>query len=62
MDSQRRTKDAELEKQNFKAAGKLLAEIWSELVLDKFPVASEYVEGLALDPVPINETWVATHC
>ena len=62
MDSQRRTTDAELEKQNFKAAGKLLAEIWSELVLDKFPVVSEYVEGLALDPVPINETWVATHC
>ena len=56
LDSQRRTTDVELEKENFKAAGKLLAEIWSELVLDKFPVVSEYVEGLALDPVPINET------
>ena len=62
LDSQRRTTEVELEKQNFKAAGKLLAEIWSELVLDKFPVVSEYVEGLALDLVPINETWVATQC
>ena len=30
-----------------------MAEIWSELALDKFLVVSEYVEGLALDPVPI---------
>ena len=45
LDSQRRTTDVELEKQNFKAAGKLLAEIWNDLVLDKFPVVSEYVEG-----------------
>ena len=62
LDLQRRTVDVELEKQNFKAAGKLLAEIWRELVLDKFPVVSEYVKALALDLVPINETWVATHC
>ena len=62
LDSQRRTTDVELEKQNFKAAGKLLAEIWSELVLDKLPTVSKYVKGLALDPVPINETWGATHC
>ena len=38
LDLQRRTTDVELEKKNFKAAEKLLAEIWSEPVLDKFPV------------------------
>ena len=40
LDSQRRTTYVKLEKQNFKAAEKLLIEIWSELVLDKFLVVS----------------------
>ena len=62
LDLQRRTTDVELEKQSFKAAGKFFTEIWSELVLNKLPVVSECVEGLALDLAPINETWVATHC
>ena len=62
LDLQRRTTDVELEKQSFKAAGKLFTKIQSELVLDKLPVVSEYIEGLALDLAPINETWVATHC
>ena len=61
LDSQGSTTFVELEKQNFKAVGKLLAEIWKELVLDKFLAVSKYVKDLALDPVPINETWVATH-
>ena len=42
-------------------AGQTLTEICSEVSIDNFPVTSEYVEEVALDPLPINETWVATH-
>ena len=62
LDSQRRTADVELEKKNFKAAGNILAEIWSEHVLDKFPVVRENVVGVTMEPVPINEAWVTKHC
>ena len=34
LDSQNRTTDAELEKKSFRKAGKVLAEIWGELVMD----------------------------
>ena len=56
LDSQRRTTDVELGNQNFKAAGHILAEIWNEVVLDKFPVVSEYVENV------YDERWVTAHC
>ena len=37
------TVDEELEERNFEAAGGVLAEIWSKLVIDGHPVRSEYV-------------------
>ena len=61
LDSQRRTTNVELEKRNFKAAGHILAEIWNEVVLDKFPVVSEYVEDVSKETVAYDERWVIAH-
>ena len=61
FDLQGKTTDIKFKKQTFKDAGQLLAETLSELVLDKFLVVSKYVEGLALNPVPINNTRFARH-
>jgi hypothetical protein len=35
--------DDELEKKNFQKAGELLADLWSERIIDKFPVIAEFV-------------------
>ncbi|CAF3134085.1 unnamed protein product [Rotaria socialis] len=37
------TEHAELEKQNFKATGEVLAEVWSINVIDEHPVVAEYI-------------------
>ena len=37
------TIDEDLEEQNFEAAGEVLAEVWSRLVIDEHPVTAEYV-------------------
>ena len=39
-----KTVDEVLEEKNFKAAGEVLAEVWSNLVIDNHPVTSEYVD------------------
>lgn len=60
-----KTIDAELEQKNFKKTGEVLAEIWSNLVLDGYPVTAEYV-GLQNAPLTasqdIDEVWIARHC
>ena len=38
LDDSGRTIDVELKKENFRVAGKVLADIWSELELDERPV------------------------
>ncbi len=38
------TEHAELEKENFKLAGDVLAEVWSMNVLDEYPVVAEYIK------------------
>lgn len=43
LDSQGRTIDVELEKENFKKAGESLADIWNGLVIDKHPVCAKYI-------------------
>ena len=40
------TRDIELEKENFRVAGKVLADIWIERELDKRLVIAEYVENV----------------
>lgn len=37
------TTDIDLEIRNFQKAGKLLADVWSERVIDNFPVFAEYI-------------------
>ena len=44
LDNSGKTVDETLEKENFAFAGKTLAEIWSELVVDNFPTIAEYIE------------------
>lgn len=38
------TIDLDLEKKNFEHAGNVLAEIWSETVIDKYPTIAVYVD------------------
>ena len=38
------TIDEDLEKKNFKAAGEILKEVWSNLVIDSYPVMAEFIE------------------
>lgn len=45
LDERGNTIDEELEKKNFGFAGKTLAEIWSQLVVDDFPTVAEYIES-----------------
>ena len=61
LDSSRKTTDVNLEKSNFKAAGEILAQIWEEVVLDKFPVVAEYVENAATNRVDLDEKWISVH-
>ena len=43
LDTQRKTTDFILEKQNFEYTGKALAEIWSNVVIDSCPTVAEYI-------------------
>lgn len=68
LDSSNRTTDLELEKRNFESAGNVLADIWSKLVIDNFPVVAEYVAptdtGLNVEQAMIlknNASWYADH-
>lgn len=38
------TIDTELEKENFNIAGNELASVWSQSVIDNYPVVAEYVD------------------
>ncbi|KAI9556025.1 hypothetical protein GHT06_018591 [Daphnia sinensis] len=67
LDDQGRTIDDEKEKKNFLFAGQTLAEIWSDVVIDSFPVVAKYVDPDSeseLKPeslVSKDETWFANH-
>lgn len=61
LDSRQRTIDTELEKANFKKAGEILSEVWSNLVLDGHPVVAEYVEQKDISPAELNEMWMSHH-
>jgi hypothetical protein len=58
------TIDIELEKKNFNVAGNELASVWSQSMIDNYPVAAEYVDP---DTEKTNyqlpsEEWMAEHC
>ena len=62
LNSQGITVDEELEKQNFQKAGETLAEVWSEAVIDQFPVVAEWRGGIvAEEPATVTEEWLANH-
>ena len=44
LDSSGRTVDLTLEKENFKQAGKILAEIWSAMCIDGYKVIAAYID------------------
>ena len=45
LNSQGKTINTDLERKNFAHAGKLLAEIWSDTVIDGHPTVSEFIDG-----------------
>lgn len=66
LDSQGNTIDPDLEKRNFKNAGEVLAEIWSEHDIDGHPVFAEYIdpeksEISKSDLIEMSEEWKAKH-
>lgn len=44
LNSRGQSTDVEKEKQNFQFAAETLAEIWSRMIIDKFPVISEFIK------------------
>ena len=42
LNSSNKTIDLELEKKNFEAAGYILASVWSETIIDDYPVVAKY--------------------
>ena len=62
LDESGRTIGVELEKENFRVAGKVLADTWSELELDERLVIAEYIENERCYPDDTDELWVSQRC
>jgi len=63
LDASCNTIDFELEEQNFNKAGEVLAEVWSDTVIDSYPIVASYVNLSSTSQVPsnIDESWCARH-
>ncbi|CAF1271257.1 unnamed protein product, partial [Rotaria sp. Silwood1] len=63
LDANGNTIDFELEKQNFKKAGEVLAEVWSDTVIDCHPVVASYVNSSITSQISskIDEFWCDRH-
>ena len=61
LDGKQKTIDSALEKINFRKAGEILAEIWSQIEIDSHPVVAQYVEQKDITGVPLNEMWMSLH-
>jgi len=63
LNSACKTVDPVLEKKNFEHAGKVLAEVWSGVEIDGFPVVAEYVPPGSECPVPDlpSHEWYTEH-
>lgn len=63
LDSRGKTTDPELELKNFQAAGEALANLWSELIIDSFPVTAHYISSDAetVIPTPVDADWYSRH-
>jgi hypothetical protein len=66
LDDQGRTVDEELEKNNFNHAGKVLAEIWSNTVIDNNPTLATYIDPdtesiFEFNECCFDESWRVKH-
>ncbi|CAF1403975.1 unnamed protein product, partial [Rotaria magnacalcarata] len=63
LDASGNTIDFELEKKNFEKAGEVLAEVWSNTVIDSHPVITSYVNSSFTSQVSsnIDESWCDRH-
>lgn len=69
LDSAGKTVDKILEVHNFQKAGKILAEVWNELVINSYPVVAEFIapseEPVEIDkdclPEGITQDWYTAH-
>ena len=62
LDHNNKTIDEELELQNFKYAGEILAELWSKMVINGHPVAAEFIKHPPTEVSIIkSEEWRANH-
>ena len=65
LDASNKTIDSELEIKNFEAAGKILAEIWSESITDNHPVVASYISPPEKEHGKVlfykTEEWKAKH-
>ena len=66
LDGQGCTINVELEKDNFKFAGETLAEVWSQITFDNYPVVSEFIspensELCLSDLETKNKEWFCQH-
>ena len=63
LNSQGITEDIELEKRNFAHAGQILAEVWSNTVINGHPTIAEYIEPdeNCQNIIDKDQEWMATH-
>lgn len=63
LNAQGETIDIDLEKKNFSHAGKVLEEIWSNVIIDNFPVVAEYIEPgeITINLYDYTQQWFSTH-
>ncbi|GBN78913.1 hypothetical protein AVEN_255368-1, partial [Araneus ventricosus] len=61
LDENGRTIDEAMEQNNFAYAGKTLAEIWSSISIDSYPVTATYVDSGEPDFLDYDMDWYSKH-
>lgn len=63
LNSSAATIDTNLEEKNFEFAGQTLAEVWSKLMIDKYPVHAEYIgaQSVARETEKVPPAWYDLH-
>ena len=63
LDKSNKTNNLELEKKNFAAAGEILASVWSETVIDNFPVVAKWIDPAegSLSFGNAEQKWIDNH-
>ena len=62
LDDKGNTIDPQLELKNFKQVGKIVGEIWNGMVMDDYPVITEYIGDKPSEIVnDVSENWRSSH-